>query len=156
MNKEMILENAKLVNMNIGHIYYHNKISDMNVHNSLYYWRDHIDGNKKTFPSIPNDADEDDVDVFYNFWMNKLMHGLERHDFVYIDDETENDLIAIGRACDNRPIGIYATTDECIMNLIKNFSDNLIIQYCVFLLLKKWHNIERANTSNINVFTIGL
>ena len=156
MKKEMILENVELVRTNINRIVCNSQNWDMKVHNMLYYWKDHLDENKKTFPPIPNDADEDDVDIFYNFWMDKLMCGLERHDFVYIDNETENDLIALGRACDNRPIGIYATTDECIMNLIKNFSDNLIIQYCVFLLLKKQYNIERAKTSTMNGFILGL
>ena len=141
MNKDMILENVELVSYNINCIVCNSKGWEMTVPNMLYYWRDHIDKND---------------DAFYKFWMDKLMRGLERHDFVYIDDETENDLIALGRACDNRPVGIYATTDECIMNLIKNFSDNLIIQYCVFLLLKKQYNIERAKTSTMNGFILGL
>lgn len=156
MNKEMILEKVELVRTNINRIVCNSQNWDMKVANLLYYWKDHLDKNKKTFPPIPNDADEDDVDVFYNYWMNKLMHCLEKYDFVYIDDETKNDLLAIGRACDNRPIGIDATTDECIMNLIKNFSDNLIIQYCVFLLLKKQYNIERAKTSTMNGILLGL
>lgn len=156
MNKEMILEKVELVRTNINRIVCFGKDWDKSVSGMLYYWKDHIDENKKTFPPIPNDADEDDVDVFYNFWMNKLMHGIEKNDFIYIDDETKNDLIALGRACDNRPIGIDATTDECIMNLIKNFSDNLIIQYCVFLLLKKQYNIERAKTSTMNGILLGL
>lgn len=156
MNKDMILENVELVRTNINRIVCFGKDWDKSVSSMLYYWRDHLDENKKTFPPIPFDADEDDVDVFYNYWMNKLMCGIEKYDFVYIDDETKNDLLTISRACDNRPVGIEATTDECIMNLIKNFSDNLIIQYCVFLLLKKQYNIERAKTSTMNGFILGL
>lgn len=141
MKKEMILENVELVRTNINRIVCFGKDWDKSVSGMLYYWRDKIDKNDNHF---------------YRFWMNKLMHGLEKYDFIYIDDETKNDLIALGRACDNRPVGIDATTDECIMNLIKNFSDNLIIQYCVFLLLKKQYNIERAKTSTMNGYILGL
>ena len=78
MNKDMILENVELVRTNINRIVCFGKDWDKSVSGMLYYWRYHLEENKKTFPPIPNDADEDDVDVFYNFWMDKLMCGLER------------------------------------------------------------------------------
>lgn len=140
MNKEMILENVELVRTNINRIVCNSQNWDMKVPNMLYYWRDHIDKND---------------DAFYKFWMDKLMHGLEKYDFTYIDNDTKNVLLALGRA-DDIPLGIKTTTEECIMNLIKNFPENLIIQYCVFLLLKKWYNIEQAKTSTMNGYILGL
>ena len=140
MNKDMILEKVELVSYNINCIVCNSKGWEMTVPNMLYYWRDHIDKND---------------DHFYKFWMDKLMHGLEKYDFTYVDNDTKNVLLALGRA-DDIPLGIKTTTEECIMNLIKNFSDNLIIQYCVFLLLKKWYNIEQAKTSTMNGYLLGL
>lgn len=163
MKKEMILENVELVRTNINRIVCNSQNWAKNVKDNLTEFlndfvldddiidalhQTHVDDGE-TIISI--------INLSYREFMNYLYDDLSQHNFAELADDAKKLLMKFGLP--QLPDGdykFYARDYEIVINLIKNFSDNLIIQYCVFLLLKKQYNIERAKTSTMNGFILGL
>ena len=163
MNKEMILKNGELVRTNINRIICRNQNWAKNVKYNLTEFLNDVVLDDDIIDALHQTHVDDGetiisiINLSYHEFMNYLYDDLSQHNFAELGVDAQKLLLKFGLPqLSDGEYKFYARDYEIVTNLIKNFSDNLIIQYCVFLLLKKQYNVERAKTSTMNGFILGL
>lgn len=133
----MIFENAELVRTNINRIICNNQNWEKTVKENLTHFLN-------------------DTEPHYEF-LKYLYDDLSKQYFIGISHDAQVSLMKFGlpKLADGE-YKTWARDFEIVSNLINNYSNNLIIQYCVYLVLKNWYDIEQAKTSTMNGYIASL